>query len=352
MPHLLPCNRMALSSPHARSAGTVPLPLATVDGRPAAFFDGPGGTQTPRGSSRRWAAYLSRDNSNLGGAFLTSRRTDEMVAAARQEMARFLNAAGPGGNRLRSEHDEPVLRLEPRAGPHVACGRRGDRHVAGSRRKRRALAPRRRDAGADRPHLGGAPGGLHARLADLEPLLNERTRLVAITHASNAVGTIPDVARRDPAGARQARRRDGVHRRGSLRAAWDDRRAGARLRFPRVARPTSSVARIWGSCTENTAHLDRLEAYKVRPSSQQTARQVGNRHAELREHRRACAATSPISDRSARERPVRGGDGCDPGITRWLDAARSSPARRTFPDCDLRNDRPVARRPNARRRSA
>ena len=49
------------------------------------------------------------------------------------------------------------------------------------------------------------------------------------------------------------------------------------------------------------AHLDRLEAYKVR-AFDQAAGQMGNRHAELREHRRACAPASPIWQASAAAR--------------------------------------------------
>ena len=54
-----------------------------VNGQPAAFFDGPGGTQTPQRVIDAMSDYLSRDNSNLGGAFVTSQRTVQVAAEAR-----------------------------------------------------------------------------------------------------------------------------------------------------------------------------------------------------------------------------------------------------------------------------
>ena len=56
-----------------------------VSGRPAVFFDGPGGTQTPFGVIEAMSAYLSSDNSNLGGAFVTSQHTGRVAAEAQGE---------------------------------------------------------------------------------------------------------------------------------------------------------------------------------------------------------------------------------------------------------------------------
>ena len=61
----------------------------TVDGHPAVFLDGPGGTQAPQRVIDAITHYLSRDNANTGGAYATSRRTDAMIASARAAMADF-----------------------------------------------------------------------------------------------------------------------------------------------------------------------------------------------------------------------------------------------------------------------
>src|SRR5271168_4580670 len=63
----------------------------TVNGHPAAFLDGPGGTQVPQRVIDAISNYLTRDNANTGGAYATSRHTDAVIAAARAAMADFLH---------------------------------------------------------------------------------------------------------------------------------------------------------------------------------------------------------------------------------------------------------------------
>src|SRR5580693_3312889 len=68
-----------------------PALTQTVNGHPAAFLDGPGGTQVPQRVIDAISNYLRRDNANTGGAYATSRNTDAMLAEARAAMADFLN---------------------------------------------------------------------------------------------------------------------------------------------------------------------------------------------------------------------------------------------------------------------
>src|SRR6202034_4030024 len=68
-----------------------PALAETVNGHPAVFLDGPGGTQVPERVIDAISHYLRRDNANTCGAYATSRRTDAMVADARAAMADFLN---------------------------------------------------------------------------------------------------------------------------------------------------------------------------------------------------------------------------------------------------------------------
>ena len=70
-----------------------PALAQTVNGHPAAFLDGPGGTQVPQRVIDAISNYLRRDNANTGGAYATSRNTDAMIAEARVAMADFLNCA-------------------------------------------------------------------------------------------------------------------------------------------------------------------------------------------------------------------------------------------------------------------
>jgi len=62
-----------------------------VNGRPAAFLDGPAGTQVPKQVMDAVQYYFLGANANTYGAFLTSRRTDEMILSARAAMADFFN---------------------------------------------------------------------------------------------------------------------------------------------------------------------------------------------------------------------------------------------------------------------
>src|SRR5215469_17200595 len=62
-----------------------------VHGQPAAFLDGPAGTQVPTRVIHAIQNYLLTSNANTGGAFLTSRRTEEIISNARAAMADFFH---------------------------------------------------------------------------------------------------------------------------------------------------------------------------------------------------------------------------------------------------------------------
>src|SRR5438552_6624768 len=62
-----------------------------VNGYAAAFLDGPAGTQVPKQVMDAVQNYFMSANANTCGAFLTSRRNDEMIRSARAAMADFFN---------------------------------------------------------------------------------------------------------------------------------------------------------------------------------------------------------------------------------------------------------------------
>src|SRR5260370_26875024 len=62
-----------------------------VNGQTAAFLDGPAGTQVPKQVMDAIQNYFVSANANTYGAFLTSRRTNEMILSARAAMADFFN---------------------------------------------------------------------------------------------------------------------------------------------------------------------------------------------------------------------------------------------------------------------
>jgi cysteine desulfurase family protein (TIGR01976 family) len=163
-------------------------------GRPYVYLDGPGGTQVPQTVIDAMADYFRRANANHGGHFITSHRNDEMIEQARAAMADFLNAPTPreivfGANmttltfslsraigRILEPDDEIVVtRLDHDANiaPWVALEERG-------------LRIKWADFNVEDCRLN---------LEHLASLLTDRTRLVAVGYASNAVGTINPIDR-------------------------------------------------------------------------------------------------------------------------------------------------------------
>src|SRR5947209_6667253 len=66
-----------------------------IDGQQVVYFDNPGGTQVALQVIYAVTDYCRTANVNTGGAFLTSRRTDEVIANARRARADFLHAGSP-----------------------------------------------------------------------------------------------------------------------------------------------------------------------------------------------------------------------------------------------------------------
>lgn len=163
-------------------------------GRLPIFLDGPGGTQVPERVIAAMTAYLTTCNANHGGAFATSRESDAVLAAAHAAAADLLNAPSPdevvfGANMTTlTFHLSRVLGRTWRPGDEVIVTRLDhDANVTPW-----ALAAR--DAGARLHCLDIHPEDCTLDLDILRSLLNDRTRLVAVGCASNAVGTINDVA--------------------------------------------------------------------------------------------------------------------------------------------------------------
>jgi cysteine desulfurase family protein (TIGR01976 family) len=162
--------------------------------RPTAFFDGPGGTQTPDTVVEAVSSYLREANANLGGPFETSRRSDEVVTAAHEAAARFLGcspaeaAFGQNMTTLSFALTRTVGR-ELRAGDQILVTRLDhDANVAPWLELARDL-----DLVVRFADLRDEDCTLDVE--DLERQLSGRTKVVAFPWASNAVGSITDVRR-------------------------------------------------------------------------------------------------------------------------------------------------------------
>jgi cysteine desulfurase family protein (TIGR01976 family) len=165
----------------------------TYNGRGVVYFDGPGGSQVARRAIDAMAGYMERGGANLHGVFPTSTETEEILSDTREAAADFLGAAPDevafGANMttltfaisraLSREWDEDseivVTELDHRANvdPWLITAR---------------------EKGAKVRWVRVDPETLTLDPDDLERSINEQTRLVAVGLASNAVGTVNDVA--------------------------------------------------------------------------------------------------------------------------------------------------------------
>jgi cysteine desulfurase family protein (TIGR01976 family) len=171
-----------------------------------ARLDGPAGTQMVDSAIDAMADFMrSGDNANHGGVFRAAEATDELTQATREAVGRFLGgtpetvAFGPSMTALTMRFAATVSR-ELRPGDEIVCTRLDhDANVAPW-----LIAAER--AGATVAFADPEPGTLELPARAVEAVLNGRTRWVAVTAASNAVGTVPDlpgiVAAAHAAGAR------------------------------------------------------------------------------------------------------------------------------------------------------
>ncbi len=168
------------------------FPSVTAPGAPV-FFDNPGGTQVPHQVAEAISYYLTHNNANSHGAFENSKKTDALVEDARQAMADFLGA---------NSHEEIVF------GPNMttltfsisrALGRilqPGDEIVVTTLDHDANVAPwllLAEDKGLTIRTVDINPEDCTLSVDSLHGAVSPRTRIIAVTYASNAVGTIVDV---------------------------------------------------------------------------------------------------------------------------------------------------------------
>jgi len=172
------------------------------EGRPVAYFDGPGGTQVPRDVADAMTDYLLHHNANTHWKYPSSVETDGMIEDARAAFADFLHAdpaeVAFGQNMTTlTYHLSRALGREWGAGDEIVVTEL-DHHANVDPwkwlEKERGVTIR---VVRMRPESGDLDP------ADLERAIGRRTKLVAIGGASNALGTVNDV-RRIAALAREA----------------------------------------------------------------------------------------------------------------------------------------------------
>ncbi len=169
----------------------------TVNGHPAVFLDGPGGTQVPERVIDAISGYLRSDNANTGGAHATSRRTDAMIAGARAAMADFFHCAaeevifGQNMTALTYMISRSIGR-ELKPGDEIVVTRLDhDANVSPWLQMAEDLSKQDRGVTVRWAEIHDEDCTLD--MADLTSKINAKTKLVAVGYASNAVGTINPV---------------------------------------------------------------------------------------------------------------------------------------------------------------
>ncbi|WP_414900608.1 cysteine desulfurase-like protein [Sphingomonas flavalba] len=182
----------ARSGPFPVAAARVQFP-ALFRPDPFVYFDNAAGSQAPRGVIDAVTAHLTERNVQRGGRYPASIAVDETIALGREKVALLVNATDPdeiafGMNAtsfIRIVSLAIGQTLRPERSEIIVTDMDHDANVA----TWSALAP-----------MGAtitvwpmrADGRLHVE--DLLPLLSERTRLVACTAVSHALGSIVDIA--------------------------------------------------------------------------------------------------------------------------------------------------------------
>jgi cysteine desulfurase family protein (TIGR01976 family) len=168
-----------------------PALAQTVNGHPAAFLDGPGGTQVPQRVIDAITDYLTRNNANTCGAYQTSRNTDAIIAGARSAMADFLGC----------DPDEVIFGFNMTSLTYAmsrAIGRElepGDEIVLTYLDHDANFSPWRalEERGVTIRIVEVNDADCTLDMTDLARKINSHTKLVAVGYASNAVGTINNV---------------------------------------------------------------------------------------------------------------------------------------------------------------
>src|SRR5438105_4955521 len=161
--------------------------------QPLAFFDGPGGTQVPDEVVDAIAGYLRTSNANVSGPYSTSRRTEELVAQARDTAARFVG--GHAGEVVFGQNMTTLNFALTRTAAREWS--EGDEVVVTRLDHDGNVSPwleLARDKGLV-VHFADINDDCTIDFADLERLVSDRTRVVAFPLASNAVGTVTDPRR-------------------------------------------------------------------------------------------------------------------------------------------------------------
>jgi len=162
-----------------------------INGYPLAYLDGPGGSQVPLQVIEAISSYYKNSNANTHGNFITSEETDKIIDNARSAVANFLGAESSRSISFGANMTSINFSLS--------------KAIARSLQKGDEIIITQLDHEANRgPWLNLREQGIVIREVllkqngtldyfDFEKKINQKTRLVAVGIASNALGTINNI---------------------------------------------------------------------------------------------------------------------------------------------------------------
>ncbi|HET7235897.1 MAG TPA: cysteine desulfurase-like protein [Actinomycetota bacterium] len=163
------------------------------DGRPVVFADAPGGSHVPETVIEAIGDYLRSSNANSHGAFATSRETDRVIEEAHRAAADLLHADddevvfGPNSTTLLLAFSRSVARTLAAGDEVVVTHFDHDANV-------RPWILAAEDAGATVRWADLRESDVTLDAGSLEAVLSGRTKVVAFSLASNAVGSLTPAA--------------------------------------------------------------------------------------------------------------------------------------------------------------
>lgn len=178
--------------PSSEVRSQFPALKRTYNGKPAIYMDGPGGSQVVQGAIDAMVAYMSNGGANLHGEFPSSRETEQHIENARNAIADLLNAKstevafGQNSTSLMLSISRSLSKNWTKA-DNVVVTEMDHRSNVDS------WSTAAMDKGTEVRFIPVITTTLTLDLSHLNELINDNTKLVAVTLASNAVGTITNV---------------------------------------------------------------------------------------------------------------------------------------------------------------
>ncbi|GHI00186.1 cysteine desulfurase-like protein [Neobacillus kokaensis] len=169
-----------------------PAMARKYNGKQAIYLDGPGGSQVAMPVIEAMVSYMSDGGANLHGEFPTSKETEQHIENARRAAADLVGAKtnevafGQNSTSLMFAVSR-ALKKTWTSGDNIVVSEIDHRSNVDS------WATAADDAGVEIRFIPVDPETLTLDLSNLNRLINENTKLVSVTLASNAVGTITDI---------------------------------------------------------------------------------------------------------------------------------------------------------------